>query len=400
MQILFITDDFYPRLGANSLIVKALGEELVRDGHTVYVIPFSDRTDLPAHEEWGGMHILRTVRGDDKASLLNLIKHLRIADALRILKRRVSGKKSVWGLETVSAGYAVERVIGEYHIDLAVSVHCSVECSFPLYRLKKKHKLPCKWLLYMLDPFATHSYYMEKYDQRELQSVQHKLLAACDKVLCSDIIAKEIREAETEDIVRKLEVAEYPKIQDIRAKATPMSFDAGHTHCVYVGTFEQIVRPSDYLFSVIDRLRDTDLVFHFVGVKWEKDNIFATPDRTNCVFHGRVPWEEALSFECGCDYLINIGNKVQNQFPSKVLEYICTGKPIINVSKHRDDLTAGHFERYGNSLTVFEDEDAEAVAEQIRQYVACKHTDMDYDTVKELFSVGTPQYVAKQIERT
>ncbi len=400
MKILFLTDDFYPHLGANSLIVKALSEELTYNGNDVYVMPFSGSKELSETEEWNGIHIIRTIGSDGKTELKNLLKKLHFISAAKILINRVlkkMGRNSIRSKEIISARYEVERVIKEKQIDLVVSVHCSIECSFPVYYLKKKNKLPFKWLFYMLDPFATHSYYTENFKQKDLKVTQHKLLSACDKILCSDIIAQEIGQIESEDIVKKIEVAEYPKIEDIRSKAKQVALDERYIHCACVGTFNQAVRPADYLFGVIDRLKDTNLLFHFFGAGWDENNEFSVTDRTNCIFHGRVCWEEAISFECSCDYLINIGNKVKNQFPSKVLEYVCTGKPIIDFSKYQYGLTQKCLTAYPSSLIVCEEKNIDDAVQRIRQFTSSKHAEIDYPQVRELFAKATPTYVAEQI---
>ncbi len=402
MRILFLTDDFYPNFGANSLIVKALAEQLIADGHAVLVMPFAASSARAASEDWQGIRIIRSVHGDGKAALWGLLKRFRIGDAVRILVNRLAkkaGKRSVRLKEIVSARQAVERVIKKNQVDLVVSVHCSVECSFPIYHLKKKKKTTAKWLYYMLDPFATHSYYGEHYDHRELGQVQHEFLASCDKVLCSDIIAEEIAQTESEEIIKKLEVAEYPKIQDLRAMAKPIALDDAFVHCVCLGTFNQAVRPADYFFEVVDRLRDSRFLFHFLGNGWGDDNPFSVPERTNCVFHGRVTWEEAISFACGCDCLINVGNRVQNQFPSKLLEYVCTGNPIVDFSKYHSGLTEKCLTTYPRALILYEDEPVDIAAEKLRRFAENKQEKVDYQTVKELFPTATPAYVAAQIEK-
>ncbi len=400
MRILFITDDFYPNFGANSLIVKALSEQLIQNGNCVSVMSFAGDRSLPQEEVWNGIHVVRIVNGNGKSGLIDLMKKHRFVDAVTMLTNWISNKiggEAIWHKENIVARCAIEKLINEKKIDLVVTVNCSIECSFPVYHLKRKNKISCQWLFYMLDPFATHSYYLEHYSKRQLQKVQHKLLAACDKVLCSDVIAEEIKNCETPEIIQKLEVAEYPKIQDIRANVKIMPLDKKNTHCVCVGSFNQQVRPANYLFDVIDRLKDTKLVFHFVGIGWDHNNEFATAERTNCIFHGEVAYNEALSFECSCDFLINIGNKVKNQFPSKVLEYVCSGKPVIDFSKYRRGLTEKYLCNYPNALIVCEDENVNDGTEKVRRFTAAKHKQLEYAAVKECFAAATPEHVVTQL---
>jgi hypothetical protein len=50
--------------------------------------------------------------------------------------------------------------------------------------------------------------------------------------------------------------------------------------------------------------------------------------------------------------LVNIGNATVAQIPSKVVEYVAAGKPILNVVTREDDSTAEFLKRYPLALTV------------------------------------------------
>jgi hypothetical protein len=64
-----------------------------------------------------------------------------------------------------------------------------------------------------------------------------------------------------------------------------------------------------------------------------------TLDSSKHNFNSHVARDEALqlmtkSFHC----LVSIGNLNPNQIPSKVIEYIATGKPVIHISDEFDNL--------------------------------------------------------------
>ena len=50
MKILFLTDEFYPNFGANSLLVRTLAGEFIKNEHQVFVMPFSYDIALPKME--------------------------------------------------------------------------------------------------------------------------------------------------------------------------------------------------------------------------------------------------------------------------------------------------------------------------------------------------------------
>jgi hypothetical protein len=54
------------------------------------------------------------------------------------------------------------------------------------------------------------------------------------------------------------------------------------------------------------------------------------------------------------DILVNIGNDAPYQLPSKVVEYISMGKPILNVAKIEEDSSREFFKAYPVSLCLLE----------------------------------------------
>ena len=84
MKILFLTDEFYPTLGANSLVVRTLAGELVKREHRVFVMPFSYGADLHASELWQGIQIVRAVPYDDKRALSEFVKKGKLFTACKI----------------------------------------------------------------------------------------------------------------------------------------------------------------------------------------------------------------------------------------------------------------------------------------------------------------------------
>lgn len=66
------------------------------------------------------------------------------------------------------------------------------------------------------------------------------------------------------------------------------------------------------------------------------------------------PYQVALNAMADADILINIGNSVPVHMPSKTLEYINTGKPIINFHKLPDCPTLHYTSRYPLCLNLLE----------------------------------------------
>lgn len=118
------------------------------------------------------------------------------------------------------------------------------------------------------------------------------------------------------------------------------------------------VRDPSYLFKTI-KLLDKNYAFHFIinNVNAEiikmRDAILGSQD--NIYWFYKLPLNESLGIIHHADLLINIGNKTVNQTPSKIFDYISTGKPIVNFHSLLDDTSKFYLTDYPNKLNVHED---------------------------------------------
>jgi hypothetical protein len=106
--------------------------------------------------------------------------------------------------------------------------------------------------------------------------------------------------------------------------------------------------------------------------------------------HGFVDSDELVKCIWGSDILINIGNTVVNQVPSKLYEYIAYGKPIINFYQNLEDISIAHMEKYSLCLNVPYSDDDEFIC-NITQW--CQRHKDDILTYEE----GTAQMPEKRL---
>ncbi len=87
--------------------------------------------------------------------------------------------------------------------------------------------------------------------------------------------------------------------------------------------------------------------------------------------HGSVPRSTALQAMKDADFLVNIGNNNPYQEPSKVIEYISTGKPIINIKSIKDDSSAALLEHYTAVFNVYRNSPGQLAetASKLAQYL-------------------------------
>ena len=77
--------------------------------------------------------------------------------------------------------------------------------------------------------------------------------------------------------------------------------------------------------------------------------------------------EEIGKILAQADILLNVNNSIYNQLPSKTLEYISYGLPILNICKSDKCPSLNYMSRYPLAYNVFEDRDVKI--EEIQEFI-------------------------------
>lgn len=98
--------------------------------------------------------------------------------------------------------------------------------------------------------------------------------------------------------------------------------------------------------------------------------------------------------------LLNIGNSTNNQLPSKVLEYIGTGKPIISIYNIEDDTSNLYLKKYPNSLLINQKDDLGKNKTILKKYlldIKNNNIIIDSQKIETIFENDTIEAVARRV---
>lgn len=392
MRIAFLTDEFYPTFGANSLLVKNICEELVSRGNGVYVLPYSYQAELPKEELFEGMTVVRKLPSDGKEAFKSQLRSKCWGTAAKILFKYFYQRCVDSNNLKLKQNYAAEQFlkswITENKINCIVSINCSFESSLPLLSLRNKGALDCKWIWYMIDPFESHDYYKSLMPQEKLRKWQREVMQACDSVIMTEEIYRDTCLWETFQDINKPVILKFPKMIALEQQESRPKFDfpKQNINVLCTGTRDDEVRDSTYTLALSKMIPEAN--FHFVGVNWATHEV---KNEDNLYFYPRQPKEVIRNMQDQADFLLNIGNKNPNQIPSKVLEYINTGKPIINVYKTEGCPTLRLLAGY-NALHISEEETLSQSSERLREYLHQGHAILPQEEILERYQEYTPKY--------
>lgn len=128
---------------------------------------------------------------------------------------------------------------------------------------------------------------------------------------------------------------------------------------LFIGQLYQNIRHPRLLIDFFMRARKQlhdDVELHFVGgydgMEGYIEEIKNKEEFKSVVFHGRQTREFAIKMMHTADWLVNISNETVYQLPSKLVEYVSTGKPILNVCRSNEDSSVKFLQNYPSAISL------------------------------------------------
>ena len=209
------------------------------------------------------------------------------------------------------------------------------------------------WIAVCLDPYFSHRIFgpegLEKRKKREEAVMENAAAVLMTYPTDRDYLRAGVS---FRDKIRGIEM---PGIVPCVQEPAEAGTDPGPVRCSFFGSMYREIRdprPAIALFSAAGE----GIEARFAGkiVDGTEQEFF--PDGSSCRYLGELAGEALAKEYADAEVLVNIGNAVDNQMPSKIFEYISTGKPIINIFKSTDCPTLKYLGRYPLVLNIHEEE--------------------------------------------
>lgn len=324
--------------------------------------------EQPLPDEYGTVYPVRTwyrharvKRRADGTIHMSPVQWIRVATARGaavLLEGRYYAQRGVPVCATHHLGKCLQVLCQENGYDWVVSV------SYPF----ANHLAAARWTpsntklaFYNLDPYWNNGTYMPQLaEARAAEEVKAYCRADC--VFCTPEQLQDYQGEVFCDVRKKIHPLPYPKlVRPVLRDKCPIQFDSAHINLLYLGTVYGDIRKPEVLFKLFQKMveKEPRLRLYVVGKKFGADaDRYLTEyseklgDKLRC--YAPIPPEQTADLLLRADVLVNMGNTVNNQMPSKVVEYISTGKPILNLSVNEKCSTLGLMKRYVNGFQVFE----------------------------------------------
>lgn len=284
----------------------------------------------------------------------------------------------------------LKRISAE-DFDVVVAVMGRFEVASAIMNYKIKHP-KVKVVLYQVDPCLSNDFF-DSSTYKERLDFEKKLYEISDRIITTPVLLEESKQIYPQKITDKMVSMEFPNVVPVKASDINKN---DFIRCLFTGNIYGNFRNPQYTLRLFDK-SESSIKLEVIGsVKPELKKEF---ELHNVLYHGPKSLDETRKELLSADILVNIGNKMLNQVPSKLFEYISYGKPIVNVCKNRNCPTLPYLAKYPYALNLFEEEENfEEQAKKLNSFILENYQKrMLPDETTKAFETCTPQYCANQM---
>jgi hypothetical protein len=394
-RILIVTHQFVPHVSPRTTRWKLIVEELMSMGHKVTIVTGTqdDKKNNKFNTIFvgnsGSSNIVSNLRTkSNEINSRNVIKD-KTFKLLKICYRFVV-RNFAWPdysmFWLISVFRDRKRINHDY--DIIISVSLPFSSHIAAYIINKNLQKP--WIMDIGDPFYLKTSAPE--NNRFLYGwlnkyYENKFYRLASQILFTHEDVKEVHEEEFDININKTIVGQpISKFdEDLFKKSTEYNYETEIIKFGYFGIFTNGVRVPTNFYKFLDFFTNYEMHWYVNPDSVEilkKENFEIDKN----YFHSQVSRNEALnlmvsSFHC----LVSVGNLNPNQIPSKVIEYIATGKPVIHYAEIDKDPVINISKQFNNLFIVTKDTDIELFKSKFYDYFK-KVQYFDSDNFNNLYS--------------
>lgn len=369
MRILVICPHYSPALNPRSLRWTSIAEYLVSRGHAVTVVA-NWISGCPKTECLNGVRVVRTgLRSIEQAR--GMLRDSRRASRglMRVMIRRLhdcTWKRVYWPDSSCLWYFPALREAAQYIRGSEAFVTVSHPFTAHLVGLTLKKAFPSKtWIADTGDPF---SFLDQAPPNNHLLYGRLNVKAETWVLRGADWVAVTVGAAKAEYVKRfpwsdgKIQVIPPLLPAGCESMSCGESRHVGRRALVYIGTLYRGIRSPVGVLRLFDLIRRTRLKgrveLHFYGDTNQCMDVFEPYGDLlgkEIYVHGVVSRDVVSQAIANASILINIGNRTSFQLPSKLVEYVASGKPIVTLVNQAEDTSIDFLSRYPGAYVWRED---------------------------------------------
>jgi hypothetical protein len=410
MKILLISYDFYPEEKPNTYRWFNVAKKWIKDGAEIYVIS-ANKNQFSAFEKIDGINIYRTTEFL-AGSLKYQFRHSFNSNSVIKNKGQVNKVKSffknlirkiydlTWSnlywpdhsfLWRFSAVPLAIHLVKTHNIDKVITVSWTFSAHIIGYQLKKRFE-NLYWLADTIDPFSFNPKVNNSFLYSKLNNCyEYKIFNKADLNIVLTNKIKEKYSSLFPDAKHKIKVNNNVFI--------PIEFDYKKLErdgdekirVLFLGTLSSATRSPKNLLLLINnfvkKFPSINIQIDFYGDFTDTDANFRNYSQLlnkHIFLNGFINRQQVNEAIKNADVLLNIGNNNEYQEPSKLIEYMYSGKKILNICNIVQDTSAELLKIYPIHLNVLPTElEDDLVLEKLFNFLKNRDT-INKNTLKDI----------------
>lgn len=399
---IFLTNQYMPKPGATGVCVHQLAKHLASEGNDVFTVCYEGNEPMGCCD---GVKIVRVsppVYLQEKRNTSPITAKLQHMESLASKLLHITA----YPLRSRALVHRYEKTVEALMKDRdnvkIIASYTPLEAVIAAAQVKKKYGDAVKAVYYSTDTLSNEQgedgILPASYRQECGIRWEKKLFSVCDQILIMECHKEHYFSGTFKPYWEKMRVVNFPLLVKTTRDECKVKEHSGKTRLVYAGTLYRKLRNPSFLLSILTALSsELDFEALFLGSGDCEDILEkAEIDSRNAIkFLGMQPHEAALEYIDSADILLSIGNAESPMAPSKIFEYMATGKPIVHTYTYEKDPCLEPLRKYGNALIIKEDDKFDI--SQLQAFVASPKV-VDFQTVAKIFQSSTPEYTTSLIE--
>lgn len=411
-KVILLTDFYLPNNNANGLCIHRIGKAMQKQGYEVHVVAYLE-DGLQVEEEIEDIQVHRVRPMSFYKMRSYYYKHGdnwkgKLCWKLALLGRRVKKILLMPWYPLVSPIAAlryckvIEQVAEKYSIQNIVAGYNPFESAFASVWLKRKHNYSI--IAYFMDTFTlTANAKKSRMIFETGRKWEHKIYELADGISNFPTYKEYFSGEAYKKYQYKMMYAGVPTDFDELANYGEGGEDYYRNeriNLLYTGGLTMGDREPMYLLDLMEACNEKDVQIHFFS-RGNAEDYLKKKQMTNdwIVSHGQVPFNELLKARRCANIMVNIGSQREIILPSRLFEYIASGKPIIHIVYRKDDPCIEVLEKHPDALILYVDASKMENVGKLRKFIKEKsHVEIPLDELKQIYLEYEVGNIAKQFD--
>lgn len=390
-RVIFAVRRYYPVADPIGTCVISVQKALFDLGVKSDVIMTSDRDGFVTKNEFGSVYGIKANTLSLDTSFNSKIEHA--IKALPFLftwpvRYPKQLKRMIEGINVLN---------DKYHYDAIIGTSLPIETVLAASHFNNS-------IVYELDALSNNPEYkrgIKKIYRKRVLKYERKIFDNASLILHLIQNKHWFENGEYKQYSHKSQYVDIPNLIHPNIQCTTNSKD--YPLMVYAGALVKDVRSPEYLLKLLLELETRlkfECRFYSRGNCEQMVEQYDELSNHKIKKMGYVEPDRIENIMMESNFLLSIGNHLtgdDHSLPSKIITYMAMGKPIIHIAGINDSAIP-YLEKYGLALIINPNDGLSTNVNKVQRFIENnKNTNVDFETVRDMFPMNDPKYTANII---